>query len=88
MFDSKANAEIFKTFFSNLASELLKKLPTPLNKFSMQFVSDYYKIICKDKFFSLSYITEDKVFNILNNVEPSKAAGLDDLTGIFLKDVF
>jgi len=56
-FESKANAEIFKTFFSNVASELLKKFPSPPNKFSMQTVSDYYKNICKDKSFSLCDIT-------------------------------
>ena len=31
--DSKANAEIFRDFYSNLASDLLKKLSSPPNKF-------------------------------------------------------
>ena len=31
-FDSKTNAEIFKDFYSNLASDLLKKPPSPSNK--------------------------------------------------------
>ena len=37
-FDSKTNAEIFKDFYSNLASDLLKKLPSPPNKFGTEAV--------------------------------------------------
>ena len=32
-FDPKTNAEIFKDFHSNLANNLVKKLPTPPNKY-------------------------------------------------------
>ena len=38
-FDHKANAEIFKDFYSNLASDLVKKLPNPQNKFGTGTVS-------------------------------------------------
>ena len=40
-FDSKTNAEIFKDFYSNLASDLLKKLPSPPNKFGKEAVKKY-----------------------------------------------
>ena len=42
-FDSKTNAKIFKDFYSNLAGDLLKKLPSPTNKFGIEAVKKYYK---------------------------------------------
>ena len=42
-FDSKANAEIFKDFYSNLAGDLLKKLPSPTNKFGIEAVKNITK---------------------------------------------
>ena len=47
-FDSKTNAEIFKDFYSNLASDLLKKLPSSPNKFGKETVKKYYKNINLD----------------------------------------
>ena len=47
-FDSKTNAEIFKDFYSDLASDLLKKLPSPPNKFGKEAVKKYYKNINLD----------------------------------------
>ena len=46
-FDPKTNAEIFKDFYSNLANNLVKKLPTPPplppNKYGKTAVNNYYK---------------------------------------------
>ena len=42
-FNSKTNAEIFKDFYSNLAGDLLRKLPSPTNKFGIEGVKKYYK---------------------------------------------
>ena len=42
-FDPKANAEIFKDFYSNLANDLVKKLPNPPNKYGKDAVKKYYK---------------------------------------------
>ena len=39
-FDPKTNAEIFKDFYSNLASDLLKKLPSSPNKFGKETVKN------------------------------------------------
>ena len=52
-FDHKANAEIFKDFYSNLASDLGKKLPNPLNKFGTGTVREYYKNLNLEDFFLL-----------------------------------
>ena len=37
-FDSKINAGIFKDFYSNLASDLVKQLPTATSKNDMNYV--------------------------------------------------
>ena len=42
-FDPKANAEIFKDFYSNLANDLLKKLPNPPNKYGKDTVKKCYE---------------------------------------------
>ena len=42
-FDPNANAEIFKDFHSNLANDLLKKLPNPPNKYRKDTVKKYYE---------------------------------------------
>ena len=58
-FEPKVNANIFKNFFSNLADDLLKKLPNPKNKFNMDSVKSHYvKLGLKEKSFSFSRIDE------------------------------
>ena len=42
-FDAKKNAETFMKYFSNLAGDLVKKLPTAKNKFGMESVKEYYE---------------------------------------------
>ena len=42
-FDPKTNPEIFKDFYLNLANNLVKKLPTPPNKYGKTAVNNYYK---------------------------------------------
>ena len=37
-FDNKSNTNIFKTFFGNLAKDLVKKLPRPKNVFGIKSV--------------------------------------------------
>ena len=41
-FDSKENSEIFKDFFSNLATNLVSKRPPAPKKFGMDSVEAYY----------------------------------------------
>ena len=42
-FDDKINSNILKSFFSNMATELVKKLPDPPCKFGIDSVKTYYK---------------------------------------------
>ena len=44
-FDDKTNANAFKEFFCNLASDLVAKLPPPSNRFGLDTVRNYYQDI-------------------------------------------
>jgi len=86
-FDSKTNCEIFKNFFGNLAKELLNKLPTPTNRFGTDSINTYYNHLnIRNKNFSFKFTTEQIVLKLLQDIEPSKSAGIDNINGKFLKD--
>ena len=86
-FDPKANAEIFKDFYSNLANELLKKLPNPPNKYGKDTVKKYYeKLNLTGKNFSFESVAHASVLTLLQQSKSSKSAGINNLTGKFLKE--
>ena len=86
-FDHKANAEIFKDFYSNLASDLVKKLPNPPNKFGTGTVREYYKNLnLEEKSFAFEPTAHAVVLKLLEDLNPSKSAGLDNIAGKFLKE--
>ena len=85
--DSKSIARIFKDFFSNLAENLLKLLPKAPNKFNSKTVNDYYKKMkLNNKRFVLNTVTVEEVKQILLNLDPSKATGIDNISARFLRD--
>ena len=86
-FDTETNANIFKNFFSNLAENLVKKLPKSKNVFGLKSVETYYKNFnLQDKKFSLALVNKDYIKNLLSEVNISKAAGIDSISGQFLRD--
>ena len=84
----KTNANTFKEFFCNLASDLVAKLPLPSKRFGLDTVRNY----CQDILgllpskFKFSNVTEDLALQLLKDVNIDKAAGIDNLSGKFLKD--
>ena len=87
-FDDKTNVNTFKEFYCNLANELLAKLPPPSKRFGITSVRKYYQNIldllpCK---FELANVSEDLILKLLKNINVNKAAGIDNLSGRFLKD--
>ena len=62
------------------------KLPKPPNNFGIQSVNNYYKKCNLKERLLFAKIESDKIFKILKNFDESKAPGIDDLSGIFLKD--
>ena len=86
-FDSKTNAEIFKDFYSNLAGDLLKKLPSPTNKLGIEAVKKYHKNMnLEGKSFSFRPTKHANILKLLEDVKISKSAGIDNLAGKFLKE--
>ena len=77
---------VFKDYYSNLAGNLLKKLPKPPNKFTLNSVFQHYKVIIQSDSFNLATVSENTTLTILRNTKVSKAAGLDNLSGRFLRD--
>ena len=84
--DNKSILETFKSFYSNLAGDLLAKLLKSPNRYTIKFVSDYYEKLSLSEKFKLDSLTEGYLFNVLKNVEVTKAGGLDQISGKFLKD--
>ena len=76
----------FKDDYSNLAGNLLKKLFKPPNKFILNTVFQRYKDIIQSDSFNIATVSENAILTILKNSKVSKAAGLDNLSGRFLKD--
>ena len=86
-FDPKTNTEIFKDFYLNLADNLVKKLPCPQYKFGKETVKTYYqRLNLGRKAFSLQAATTSAVQKLSEDINLSKSAGLDNLTGKFLRD--
>ena len=83
---TKSILKTFKSFYSNLAEDLLAKLLKSPNQYTIKFVSDYYEKLSLSENFELDSIMEGYLFNILKNVEVTEATGIDQISGTFLKD--
>ena len=89
-FDPKTNAEIFEYFYLNLANNLVKKLPPPPpppNKYGKTAVNNYYKKLnLRGKNFSFAPVAPATILKLLKQLNAAKSAGIDNLTGKFLKE--
>ena len=86
LFGSLSIAETFKKYNSSLSENLVLKLPKPPNNLGTQSVNNYYKKCNFKEWLLFSKVKSDKAFKILKNFDESKTPGIDDLSGIFLKD--
>ena len=84
--DTRSISKIFKNFFSNLAEYLLIKLRKPPDKYNLKSIIQYYSIFAITTDFCLVGTTEKQVLKIMQDIKSSKAAGIDKLSGRFLKD--
>ena len=85
-FESSKIAEVFADFFSNLANELVAKLPKASNRFGLESVRLYYRefsIGIRKLIFT--HISPEDILILLQNIEPNKAAGIDKISGKFFK---
>ena len=88
VFNATKNCSIFKNYFSSLAQNLVSKLPLSSNTFSESKIASYYdnNAMSKDLNFQLLETFPGKILIILQGLNPSKAAGIDNFSGKFLKD--
>ena len=85
-YDTKSVLKTFKSFYQNLAGNLLVKFPKDPDRKTNNFISDYYKNFSLPENFKLDSTTEGYLFKLLKNIEVAKAAGFDQISGKFLKD--
>ena len=85
-YDTRSISKIFKKCFSNLAESFLVKLPKAPDKYNLKSVIQYYPSFAITADFCLVSTTEKQVLKIMQDIKSSKAAGIDNLSGKFLKD--
>ena len=87
-FDDKKNANIFRNFYNSLADDLLNNLPPEPMRFGLRSVHQYYEKTLKlpRSNFKFDFASEDYILKFLKNINEDKAAGIDNLSGKFLKD--
>ena len=86
-FDPKTNAEIFRDFYSNLANNLRKgSQPHQINMEKQQSIITTKKLNLRGKNFSFAPVAPATILKLLKQLNPAKSAGIDNLTGKFLKE--
>ena len=87
-FDPYTISEMLKKLFSNLANDLVQKLPAAANNFGNKSVEDYYNDMFNfyPKKLTFQTIQTRYISDLLKHCDPNKAARIDDLSGRFLKD--
>ena len=83
--DANLILEGFKNY-STLAENLVNTLPKAPNKYSINTVIKYYEHMIQGSHFNLASVPENSILTILKSTQVSKAAGLDGLSGRFLKN--
>ena len=84
--DANTVLEGFKHYYSTLAENLVQMLLKAPNKYSIDTVIKYYEHVIQGCHFNLTSVSENSILTILKATQVSKAAGLDNLSGRFLKD--
>ena len=84
--ETKSTLDVFKNYYSTLTENPYKKLPTSPNIYTFNSVVQYYRHFIQTDAFHLTYTTEIDIEKILRGTNVCKAAGIDDLSGRFLKD--
>ena len=85
-YGAKSISGAFHNCFSSLANSLPKTLPYTTNSFNFESIKECYKNFNISSNFELTHATENEILDIMNNIEVSKAAGIDKFSGRFLND--
>ena len=74
-------------FFSNLAQNLIEKLPTGPNKFHINSAREFYKPLnLKQDLFHFTQVSEKTISDFLKELKTNNATAIDNLSDRFLKD--
>ena len=81
-------SELFKNLYSNLANDLVHKLPAASKKIDIEAVKDYYNDMFELSHNKLNFQTvqPNTISNLLKSCNVNKAAGIDNVFGRFLED--
>ena len=82
----KRNSSSVSVNLKKPGTEFIGKFTQPPNWYTINFVSGCYKKLSLSKNFKLDSITEDCLLKLLKSVEVTKAAGINQVSGKFLKD--
>ena len=72
--------EGFRNYYSALVVNLVKMLPKPTNKYSINSVIKYYEHMFPSDYFHLASVSENSILTILKATQVSKAAAIDKLS--------
>ena len=86
VFNATKNSSTIKNYFLSLAHNLVSKLPLSRNIFTESKIASCYdnNSVSKKINFQLSETSPEKILSILKGLNPSKAAGIDNLCGKFM----
>ena len=75
-FDEKTNNNSFKTFYTNLAVNLVNKLLHAPNKFDLDSIFVYYKrfLNTENEKFTFLPTSEDEILKLLKDTNPEKSS--------------
>ena len=78
-------APFLKKYFSSLPHNLVSNLLLSLNTLTESKTVSYYdnNVVSKDLNFKLSETSPENILSIFNDLNPSKASGIDNLSGKF-----
>merc|ERR1712015_386010 len=85
-FEPEETSGIFKKFYENLAQTLVDNLPAFPKIFTMDSTKHYYEQFGIQNILNLEMVDQTVILNLLSKTNISKAAGIDKLSGIFIKD--
>ena len=64
----------------------MAKVPKLPNRYTGNFVSDYYKKLALSENLKYGSASKDCLYKLLKNADVTKAAEIDQISGQFLKD--
>ena len=85
-YDTRSISTVFKNFFWSLAESLPIKLPNSPDKYNLESIINYYSSFTIADNFCLNKTSENKTLKIIKEIEISKAASMNKLSGQFLRD--